>query len=205
MFTGLVEEVARIKSIKRSKYGLRLTIDSRLDTTIGSSIAVDGVCLTVTDKDNSYLSFDIMPASIKDTSFSHLKTGSLVNLERAMKADSRFDGHIVSGHVDTISKIIKIKKGKDGTAFYIDLKKEFHNLIFKKSSIAVSGISLTVQEVTSSFFRVNIIPHSLDNTSLKFKKTDDIVNVEFDMLLKQNESLKNEGKITSKWMRSLGY
>jgi len=205
MFTGLIESLGKVASIKRLGNNLELEISSELKCDIGSSVSVDGVCLTVTKENKNSLIFNVMPTSIKDTALSFLKIGDIVNLERAMKADSRFDGHIVSGHIDTISRILKINRSISGVHFHIELKNDFRNYVIKKGSVAISGISLTVQETYSNEFRVDIIPHTLLSTSLSYKKAGDFVNVEFDMLVKNSINSKKINKINQEWVRNLGY
>lgn len=197
MFTGIVEEVGTVKSIKSGAVSAELKIEGKTifsDIHLGDSIAVNGVCLTVTSFDKSTFTADVMHETLNKSSLGALKSGSKVNLERAMAADGRFGGHIVSGHIDGTGKIVSLTK--DGIAVWVKISAspEILRLIVEKGSIAIDGISLTVAEVTDKYFQVSIIPHTASNTTLLDKKTGDTVNLENDIVGKYVEKLLSFGK-----------
>lgn len=194
MFTGIVEEVGKIKAIKKGKNSARLVINAKKvleDVKLGDSIAVNGVCLTVTEFSNSEFGVDVMHESLKKSSLSTLKNDSSVNLERAMLLNGRFGGHIVSGHIDGTGKIINIKNDDNAIWYTISAKDKIMKYIIEKGSITIDGISLTVANLSESDFSVSIIPHTQEETILKTKKIVDIVNLENDCIAKYVEKLLN--------------
>lgn len=194
MFTGIVEEIGKIKAIKKGKNSARLVINAKKvleDVKLGDSIAVNGVCLTVTEFSNSEFGVDVMHESLKKSSLSTLKNDSSVNLERAMLLNGRFGGHIVSGHIDGTGKIINIKNDDNAIWYTISAKDKIMKYIIEKGSITIDGISLTVANLSESDFSVSIIPHTQEETILKTKKIGDIVNLENDCIAKYVESLLN--------------
>lgn len=194
MFTGIVEEVGKIKAIKKGKNSARLVINAKKvleDVKLGDSIAVNGVCLTVTEFSNSEFGVDVMHESLRKSSLSTLKNDSSVNLERAMLLNGRFGGHIVSGHIDGTGKIINIKNDDNAIWYTISAKDKIMKYIIEKGSITIDGISLTVANLSESDFSVSIIPHTQEETILKMKKIGDIVNLENDCIAKYVEKLLN--------------
>lgn len=194
MFTGIVEEIGKIKAIKKGKNSARLVINAKKvleDVKLGDSIAVNGVCLTVTEFSNSEFAVDVMHESLRKSSLSTLKNDSSVNLERAMLLNGRFGGHIVSGHIDGTGKIINIKNDDNAIWYTISAKDKIMKYIIEKGSITIDGISLTVANLSESDFSVSIIPHTQEETILKTKKIGDIVNLENDCIAKYVESLLN--------------
>lgn len=195
MFTGIIEELGTIKDLSA---GGRISIlaDRVLEgTNIGDSIAVNGICLTVTELNGDGFTADVMPETLKRTSLSLLRRGDKVNLERAMAADGRFGGHIVSGHIDGTGTIREYKK--DGNAVWVTIAAEndILRLVVEKGSIAIDGISLTVAEVTDTYFKVSIIPHTAGETTLLLKNTGDPVNLETDIVGKYVEKLLRHGEV----------
>lgn len=192
MFTGIVEEVGSIAAVQRGKNAMQLSIRCAAvltDVHIGDSIAVNGVCLTVAQfSDNQFLA-DVMPETYKATNLHTLRTGSPVNLERAMAANGRFGGHFVSGHVDCSGEIMAIKPVEN--AIYIDIKIEsaFLKYLMPKGSITVDGTSLTVFDVTDKGFTISLIPVTQDDSIIGRKHVGDHVNIECDMLAKYIERL----------------
>ena len=164
-------------------------------TRIGDSIAVNGVCLTVTKLTDGRFTADVMPETFSRSNLGELTVGSPVNLERAMAADGRFGGHIVSGHIDGRGKITKIKNDGNAVRFWIAADEKILRLIVEKGSIAVDGISLTVVSVSDSDFSISIIPHTLGETTLGIKRVGDTVSLENDIIGKYVERLL--GKTTS--------
>ncbi len=196
MFTGIIEEVGKIENLIRSAENWKITIKcSKVseETKIGQSIAVNGVCLTVTEIGKDFFVANIMPKTFESTTFKFLKIGDFVNLERSLKANGRFDGHIVQGHIDCIGRIVDIEKSF-GYLIEIFVEKNYMRYIVSKGSIAVDGISLTVQEVKSSSFVIAIIPHTFEVTNLKYKKVGDFVNVETDIIGRYVENFLKERK-----------
>lgn len=194
MFTGIVEEIGKIKAIKKGKNSARLVINAKKvlkDVKLGDSIAVNGVCLTVTEFSNSEFGVDVMHESLRKSSLSTLKNDSSVNLERAMLLNGRFGGHIVSGHIDGTGKIINIKNDDNAIWYTISAKDKIMKYIIEKGSITIDGISLTVANLSESDFSVSIIPHTQEETILKTKKIGDIVNLENDCIAKYVERLLN--------------
>lgn len=162
------------------------------DVKIGDSIAVNGLCLTVTDFGTDYFTADIMPESLNRSSLGSLIFGDRVNLERAMAAGGRFGGHIVSGHIDGTGRISKIRRDSNAVWYTINADKKILKYVIEKGSIAIDGVSLTVAAVSGTDFSVSVIPHTAENTALPYKKTGDIVNLENDLIGKYIEKLLNE-------------
>lgn len=185
MFTGIIEEIGVISGIKKGVNSSQLEIQGSNifdDLKLGDSVATNGVCLTVTSIKGNKFTVDVMNVTLKNSSMSHLKIGEKVNLERAMLANGRFGGHMVSGHIDGIGKIVSIKK--DDIAIWYKIKTTDYIMghIMEKGSIAIDGISLTVAEVSKTDFSVSIIPHTAKETILSEKKAGDTVNLENDLI-----------------------
>lgn len=192
MFTGIIEEVGTVKAVKRSGTSSFIEIQAKKvleDVHLGDSIAVNGVCLTVTHCDGSIFRADVMNETLSRSSLGSLTTGSLVNLERAMAADGRFGGHIVSGHIDGTGTVSDIRNDGIAVWYTITAPHELLRYIVEKGSVAIDGISLTVAKVTETSFSVSIIPHTAAQTILGTKKTGDIVNLENDIIGKYVEKL----------------
>lgn len=196
MFTGIIEEIGVIKSVQRGKNSARLTISAKSileDVKLGDSISVNGVCLTVTSFTKSEFNADVMHETMNRSSLKQLNSASKVNLERAMLLGSRFGGHIVSGHIDGMGRIVSVEKDDNAVWFKIETDKKILRLVIEKGSIAIDGISLTVARVYDDGFSVSIIPHSMDNTILKYKKPGDFVNLENDCIGKYVARLMQMG------------
>jgi len=194
MFTGIIEEVGVVEEIDNRGSYARINISCKKileDTKIGDSISVNGVCLTVTNIFKNGFYADVMPETYRRTSLSLLKKGDKVNLERAMKLDGRFGGHIVLGHVDGIGKIIRKEREHNAVVYTIRPPHELLKYIIFKGSVAVDGISLTVSELGENYFKVSIIPHTAENTTLIVKDAGDNVNIECDVIGKYVERLLN--------------
>ncbi|WP_110932445.1 riboflavin synthase [Paenibacillus bouchesdurhonensis] len=198
MFTGLVEEVGAIKSIQSKGEAMFIRITANTVTQemkLGDSVAVNGVCLTATHFDRSSFTVDVMPQTFRNTNLSQLRSGSKVNLERAMAADGRFGGHIVQGHVDGVGTITGIKQDQNAVVFEVTpAEKSLFKYIIPKGSITIDGISLTVVGTEANRFSVSIIPHTLAETVLAYKRQGDTVNLECDILGKYVEHLLAFGK-----------
>ena len=192
MFTGIVEEMGRVELIKRGQHSAILTIGAKKvleDTKIGDSIAVNGICLTVTSLTSKSFTADVMHETLNRSSLAKLLPGSHVNLERAMPANGRFGGHIVSGHVDGVGKIVGIKDDDISIWYRIQTTPEILRYIVEKGSITIDGISLTVAAITDEDFSISAIPHTVSQTILKEKRQGDVVNLETDILGKYVEKL----------------
>lgn len=196
MFTGIIEEIGTVKKIVRGHQSyIEIQADKIFtDIHIGDSIAVNGVCLTVTDFSGKIFTADVMNETFSRSSLGILKVGSHVNLERAMSANGRFGGHIVSGHIDGTGKIISIKKDDNAVWYKIQTSENIIKYIVQKGSIAIDGISLTVARVERDNFSVSIIPHTSSETILSEKKTGDTVNLENDIIGKYVERFLNFDK-----------
>lgn len=207
MFTGIVEETGKIKAITNSSICISASKVLE-DTKIGDSIAVNGVCLTVTDLKQNEFNADISQETLKVTALSELKSGSNVNLERALTLSSRLGGHIVSGHIDTVGKIYSISQEKEFYNISIEFPSEFKKYVVKKGSITINGISLTIAEENENIVTIAIIPHTYNNTALKDLKTGSNVNIEFDILAKyveKNLSTKNNSNISVDFLQRNGF
>jgi riboflavin synthase len=194
LFTGIVEKVGAINSIKlqdTGEYLIRIECKSlRPDSfSLGESISVNGICLTVTKRTKTYFETLASKETLSKTSLFKLETSSKVNLERAMKVNGRFGGHIVSGHIDCTGVISKVKNSGKSIQYWFSISKKSSKYIINKGSITIDGISLTVNEVKGSIFSVNIIPHTSSNTISKAWLKGSIVNLEFDMIAKYVEKM----------------
>ena len=216
MFTGIVEEKGKVKSIKKGAKSAMLSIEGNKifeDIHLGDSIAVNGVCLTVTSYSKNVFTADVMNETLKRSSLGSLKNGSEVNLERAMAANGRFGGHIVSGHIDGTGVISDMIKDDIAIWLTISTTAEILRLIVEKGSIAIDGISLTVAKVSNTDFAVSVIPHTGANTTLLDKKVGDVVNLENDITGKYIEKLlglskeekKPESRITKDFLTKYGF
>ncbi|MDD7403584.1 MAG: riboflavin synthase [Butyribacter sp.] len=192
MFTGIVEEMGTIRSISKGSKSAVLTIEASAvleGSKIGDSIAVNGVCLTVTSITATQFCADVMAETLRRSSLGELKRGSKVNLERAMSADGRFGGHIVSGHIDGTGTIVSLTPEDNAVWVTIQAPDRILKYIVEKGSIAIDGISLTVAGVTDSSFSVSVIPHTGSETTLLQKKPKDVVNLENDIIGKYVDRL----------------
>ena len=197
MFTGIIETIGEVCENRDGR--LEILVSGKFDKgiQIGSSIAVNGACLTLSErkakieKRKSLLYFDVVPETLRRTNLGLLQKGDKVNLERALKADGRFEGHIAQGHIDATGRITNTEDG----IFMIEFSKEYMRYIVSKGSIAVDGVSLTVVDVARDYFTVAIIPHTWENTIAQFYKQGTMVNIEVDILAKYVERLvRNEAR-----------
>lgn len=204
MFTGIIEEVGTLEEIITGNgFGIMKVKCSKVleDTKIGDSIATNGVCLTVREKDAFSFSADVMGETLAKTNLGSLKIGDKLNLERALRLSDRLGGHIVSGHIDGIGEIVSIKEENDGIWLTISAPQEVVRYVIYKGSISIDGISLTVAYVDNEVFKVSVIPHTLENTILHNKKINSKVNLECDLVgryLEKLVSLKNEKEENNK-------
>lgn len=192
MFTGLIETVGELVSIERRGASGSLTVKTSLpldEIAVGASIAVNGACLTVVRKGGGTVTFDISPETVDRTGFKNLNSGSPLNMERAMRLSDRLDGHLVSGHVDCVATITERREVSGNIVFSFRFPAEFGKYIAAKGSVAIDGISLTVNEVGPDSFSVNVIPHTAAKTTLLSKRIGDEVNIETDLLCRYLERL----------------
>ena len=217
MFTGIIEEVGAIKQITHGQHSEVLNIQARTvleNTKIGDSIAVNGICLTVTRLFADSFSADVMHETLNRSSLAGLMVGSRVNLERAMAADGRFGGHIVSGHIDGTGVIRSLTREENAIWVSIGTSPQILHLIVEKGSICIDGISLTVAKVEEEGFQVSVIPHTGEETTLLEKVPGDSVNLENDVIgkyverllgLGKSEEEKKESGITMEFLQEFGF
>ncbi|MDD5687640.1 MAG: riboflavin synthase [Elusimicrobia bacterium] len=227
MFTGIIEDIGIIKKISKTQ----ISVETKLnDIKIGDSICVNGVCLTVTNSKlslpaNGFLSakdsvegveevagslisnllFDISEETLKMTNLKNMKVGDKVNLERAVKSDGRFGGHFVTGHIDSVERILSVSKLKNSEVWNFSINKNMSTYVVEKGSVAIDGISLTVVNKKAGSFSVAIIPHTLKNTTLVARKSGDMVNIETDVLAKYVIQGTSKEKITFETLEKMGY
>ncbi len=192
MFTGIVEEMGVIKSIRKGASSAVLEIQAQVvleDVHIGDSIAVNGVCLTATSFTPTTFTADVMHETLNRSSLANLRPGSRVNLERAMAANGRFGGHIVAGHVDGVGTVLQTRKDDNAIWYTIGASPQVLRYVVEKGSITIDGISLTVAKVTDADFSISAIPHTVAVTVLQDRKPGDTVNLETDIIGKYVEKL----------------
>ena len=192
MFTGIIEELAQIKSIKPKSKGIRYTISASVvleDLKIGDSISINGVCLTIVDVENNYFSTDIIEETLNKSNLGELTVGNFVNLERALKVSDRFGGHIVQGHVETVGVILEKIMQDDEAILTVGLDPEWMRFCIPKGSITLDGVSLTITGINSNIIEVALIPHTLENTTLGVKEKSDTLNIETDIIGKYIDRL----------------
>ena len=192
MFTGLVEEIGTLVEKRKTGLGLRLKINSGLtlqDLQLGSSIAVNGVCLTVVERDKKTFSVDTIEETLKKTNLGFLELNDRVNLERPLKTNDRLGGHFVLGHVDTVGKITNIKALSNSHLVTISFPKQYSKYLIHVGSVAIDGVSMTVAILDDHSFSVGVIPHTWQNTIFSLKKIGSPVNLEFDVLGKYVERI----------------
>lgn len=215
MFTGIIEEIGSIQGIQHGSQSAVLSIQCKKvleGTQVGDSIAVNGVCLTVTEMGKDGYHADVMAETLRRSSLGALRSGSRVNLERAMAADGRFGGHIVAGHIDGTGKIEEIRRDETAVWYRVSAEPEVLRYIVEKGSITIDGISLTVAAVSKNDFQVSIIPHTQANTILADRVVGDIVNLETDIIGKYVEKLltgtepeDKKSKITMEFLMENGF
>ena len=215
MFTGIIEEIGTVISIKHTSQEAKISISAKKifsDLKLGDSVAVNGVCLTASDISGESFTADVMNETFSRSSLSELTYGSHVNLERAMAANGRFGGHIVAGHVDGTGVITNIKKDDNAIWYTIKTDSSILKYIIEKGSVAIDGISLTIANITTDSFSVSIIPHTAKETILSEKVLGDKVNLENDLigkyvekLLRKNEENKNTSNISKDFLSANGF
>jgi riboflavin synthase len=211
MFTGIIEEMGSVKTLRREAGAARLTISASTvlgGTALGDSICVNGVCLTVVDMGRSAFSADVANETLKVTNLGELRIGQKVNLERALQLSARIGGHLVTGHVDAVGRIREKRQEGNSWRVFIDAPETAHRTIIKKGSVAVDGISLTVADVDKTGFSIAMIPHTAKVTTLGFKSAGDSVNLETDIIGKYVERLLSgrvEGGVNLELLKKTGF
>ena len=195
MFTGIIQAQGSIKEIRSSNMGAVFVLNSHSldlsDVSIGDSIAINGVCLTVTQLDDNSFSADVSQETLNCTTFSQLKKGQTINLEKSLRLDQGIDGHLVSGHVDGVGRVTSIVIKGESTRMKIKVDNNLVKYIAKKGSICIDGVSLTVNEIDGNVFGVNIIPHTFSVTTLGELKVNSQANIEIDIIARYIEQLFN--------------
>lgn len=191
MFTGIVEQIGSVLDVAEQAEGRRLVLSGQglVDVPVGASIAVNGVCLTAVKVEDERVTVEVIPETLNRTNLGEVGTGGRVNLERPMRADGRFDGHIVQGHVDGVGVVSAINHDDGGTLMTVEAPAGLMAFIVEKGSITVDGVSLTVATMTERSFSVALIPHTLEFTTLGLRKPGDTVNLENDVIAKYVERL----------------
>lgn len=215
MFTGLIQDVGTIRKVDRRGSSAVLSIASKLvgdDLQLGESIAVNGVCLTVTGWGSGRFTADVSPESLACTTLGYLQPGAEVNLERALRLCDRLGGHLVSGHVDCIAQLRRRYQDHNAVRFEFSVPDSAMRYLVAKGSVAIDGISLTVNEVSADGFAVAIIPHSLEMTTLRDKKAGDKVNIETDLIgryverfLQRSDDTPAEGGVSLDFLAKNGF
>lgn len=218
MFTGIIEELGSVVSLKRGSKSAILTLKGEKifeDLKLGDSVAVNGVCLTATQINGHIFQADVMNETFNRSSLGNLKKGDVVNLERAMAANGRFGGHMVAGHVDDTGELLSIKQDDNAVWFTIKISQKIRKYCIEKGSIALDGISLTIAKLTNDTVSVSMIPHTIKNTNFGYKKPGDRINLENDMvgkyidqlihLKQEDEDEQTSGTLTMEMLRNAGF
>ena len=207
MFTGIIEKLGVIRQIQPAAGGKRISVDTGLDlakTAIGDSIAVNGACLTVVSKTGSQFTADLSPETVLKTTFSTKRVGDRVNVERAMRLSDRINGHLVSGHIDGVGAVSARREDANAIVITIAVPPDLAKYMIPKGSVAVDGISLTINQCEDDSFGITIIPHTASWTTIGFCAVGDAVNIETDILGKYVARLLKEGRQEQKEGNSLG-
>jgi riboflavin synthase len=214
MFTGIIEELGTLQRLERGSNSCQIAIQAAKvleDVKLGDSIAINGVCLTVTSFDKEHFTADMMAETLAKTNLKDLVSGQRINLERASRLGDRMGGHLVQGHVDAVGTIVELQKVDIATVLRIKAPEDILRYLVPKGSVAIDGISLTVVAVLSDGFTVSIIPHTSKMTTLGFKKTGDTVNLEADIIGRYVEKLlqrsegRNKSVLSSEFLAEHGF
>ncbi|MEE3232541.1 MAG: riboflavin synthase [Candidatus Latescibacterota bacterium] len=213
MFTGLVQEVGRVRGIDKRGTFQVLNVEAKTvlnDLSIGDSIAINGVCQTIVDFDDHRFSVECVAETLSRTNLSKVEVGQPVNLETALRLSDRLGGHLVQGHIDDIGHVKKLTERNNEWLLHVSVPKSLHPYVVFKGSIAIDGTSLTVSNVDSEGFTVSVIPHTFKNTVLCYRRVGDPVNLEVDVIaryIEQQVTIKNQSNrgLTLKTLRQMGY
>tara|TARA_B100000029_G_C17164856_1_gene811021 strand:+ start:80 stop:673 length:594 start_codon:yes stop_codon:yes gene_type:complete len=187
VFTGIIEDIGVVEAIKKTDKFLQLSIRTKnvlKDSKVGDSISINGVCLTITDINNFFFKSDVIFETLNKTNLKFLKESKTVNLERAMTIKSRFDGHIVQGHIEGVGEIVSLVEDSDALILDFEIPDELLQYCIYKGSIAINGVSLTIAGIKNNIIKVCLIPHTLKNTTFINSKVGDLVNIETDVIAK---------------------
>ncbi|UDK96352.1 riboflavin synthase [Lysinibacillus sphaericus] len=212
MFTGIIEDIGTVKTLQSDRRSMEITVISPkivADVKLGESIAVNGVCLTVTHYNDQELTMDVMPETVKATNLQQLTVGNAVNLERAMPANGRFGGHFVSGHVDGVGKILRKRPMANAVYIEIELSEDLTSYCIPKGSITIDGTSLTLFHVEKNSVTVSLIPHTYKETVLGIKNVGALVNIETDLvgkyIIHQLKGSQQSSTITKDYLAKHGF
>ncbi|MFA6050327.1 MAG: riboflavin synthase [Candidatus Paceibacterota bacterium] len=196
MFTGIIKATSKVKKTFENKGILDVSIEAPKGwkAKLGESIALNGVCSTVSRKTAKEISFEYMPETLDKTNVGELSVGDVVNLETSLRLGDSLDGHFVTGHIDAVGKIVKIKKEGKSKVFSVSIPKELRKYIAYKGSVTIDGIALTISKKTAQGFEVSLIPYTLAHTNLDSRKEDDTVNIECDIIAKYLDAKRTTGK-----------
>jgi riboflavin synthase len=193
MFTGIIAAIGQVTSVTPSGGDMRLKVATQKldlsDVSLGDSIAINGVCLTVVELDEAHVSFDVSKESLERTALSQIAAGSSVNLEKALAVGDRLGGHMVSGHVDGLGKVLQLTPSARSVQFRIEVPANLERYVAEKGSITIDGVSLTVNQVGPGWFDINIIPHTMQETIIKEYNVGTMVNLEVDLIARYLERL----------------
>ena len=195
MFNGIIFDTGKVYKISKRKKGINLFVKSPIKLKkkdVGISIACDGVCLTLISSKNNIIEFYLSNETLVKSKFKKIKIGDVVNLELPLKFEQRLSGHICQGHIDTVAKVLKIKKIDKSYVFKFKIKKKYIKDLVQKGSILINGISLTISKINKNSFETWVIPHTLKLTNLLNSKKNDLVNIEIDILSKYVKKYLNE-------------
>jgi len=184
MFTGIIETIGKVVAIKKEKTNVHITIESSIskELKVDQSVAHNGVCLTVTSKNEKHHNVTAIDETIIKSNYRNIEIGSLLNLERCLKVGARLDGHMVQGHVDETAECIDVIEDKGSWRYFFKGSSKVESLVVNKGSICINGVSLTVVNTTGNLFEVAIIPYTYNHTTFKTLKKGEIVNIEFDII-----------------------
>ena len=184
MFTGIIETIGKVVAIKKENTNVHITIESSIskELKVDQSVAHNGVCLTVTSKNEKHHNVTAIDETIIKSNYRNIEIGSLLNLERCLKVGARLDGHMVQGHVDETAECIDVIEDKGSWRYFFKGSSKVESLVVNKGSICINGVSLTVVNTTGIFFEVAIIPYTYNHTTFKTLKKGEIVNIEFDII-----------------------
>lgn len=199
MFTGIIEEVVFLQKISGNR--IYITSEVLKDSNIGDSVAINGICLTLTQKQRNIFAFDFMKETYDITTLKYWTPGKALNIERALGVNSRFDGHIVQGHIDGIGRLVE----KRDDFLKVQCSSDVLDYVVRKGSIAIDGISLTVIDLGSNFFTVGIIPHTYENTNVRFLNVGDFLNIETDIIARYIKKYINKKEIDIDFLQKNGY
>ncbi|AFN75196.1 riboflavin synthase, alpha subunit [Melioribacter roseus P3M-2] len=211
MFSGIVEEIGKIERVDRIENGIQFSISGKNifeDLKLGDSVAVDGVCLTVTSINNNLFNVDAVGETLLKTTLRNYNAGNFVNLERAIKYNERIGGHLVQGHVNYTGKIRGIIPKGENYLLEISYPYQLKKYFIDEGSIAVNGVSLTIARLYEEYLVISVIPYTWEHTTLKFKKPGDLVNIEVDLIAKYVEKLinsKEDSNFTTDKLKKMGY